>query len=78
MMSSVVQVQWCDTKLRISLLNMPDGTCTHFDLAMATCSVPYYNNTLTMSSFSLEIKDIEVMKISRPLQQWQARDRKNP
>ena len=55
---------------------MPDGM--HFDVAMATCSVPYYNNTLTMSSFSLEIKDIEVMKISRPLQQWQARDRKNP
>ena len=49
MMSSVVQVQWYDTKLRISLLimkqrycctlrNMPDGT--HFDVAMAMCSVP--------------------------------------
>ena len=53
MMSSVVQVQWCDTKLRISppimnavetwqgcctLWNIPGGT--HFDVAMATCLVP--------------------------------------
>ena len=54
MTSLVVQVQCCDTKLRISLpimqqcywhlqgccilQNIPDGT--HFDVAMATCSVP--------------------------------------
>ena len=51
----VVQVHWCDTKFRISLpimqqcywnlaamlhpRNIPDGT--HFDLAMAACSVPF-------------------------------------
>ena len=54
MTSSVVQVQWSDTKLRISppimkqcywnlagmfnLRNISDGTS--FDFAMATCSVP--------------------------------------
>ena len=73
MTSSVVQVPWCDTKLRISppiikqcyyLAGMLHPTrytrwYTHFDVAMATCSVlvscpykrKYYHMRLNMAKY---------------------------
>ena len=48
-------------------------------MAFSLSQIPVSCSTLTISSFPLEIeKNIQAMKISRFLQQWRTRDRRNP
>ena len=80
MASLVVQVQWCDTKVRISppimkqsietwqgcctLRNIPDGM--QFDAAMATCSVPV-SCPLKMKYYHLRLNKAKYLVLSKTL-----------